>query len=148
MIGHIFYFIGLIIFLLNFGIISNILTYFKAKEWVVKFSKVAGRQPLKSDFPNASLHDKFIQFNFIGIATSLWIFFGLLTGSWLVYMALILVNLILKIPVKLLGDFNIISKSIGILYSILQILVIGLLVLNHFHLHENLMKLFWSFLST
>ena len=78
MLGHIFYFFGLVIFILNVGILSKYFSYLKVKEWASKFNKVAKRQPIKSDFTEKDF-EKFLSFNGVVVFTMFWLFFGVLT---------------------------------------------------------------------
>ena len=139
MLGHIFYFFGLIIFLLNINLTTNTLKLLKLKEWALKFQKVSGRHPLKSDF-RENEYEKFLLSNSIWILTFFWMFFGLVTKSWLVFTILILYNFLTTFLCKVIGQFTILSKFLEIVRISLNTISIGFLIINHFHLHIDFIQ--------
>lgn len=140
MLGHIFYFIGLIIFLANVGTLSNFFKFTKIKEWTIKFNKVAKRNPIKSDYKEKE-YDQLISFGFLMAINFIWIFFGLLTKSWVIFSILLLFNLLVNLLTKTIGQFSTISTIIQFIKLLVITGMVGLLVINHFHLHLNLYKI-------
>lgn len=139
MLGHLYYFFGLLIFLSNLLIQKNILNLIKLREWTVKFHKVSGRQPLKSDFKDKE-YEQFILANFIWLMTFFWLFFGLLTKSWLVFVVIIFYNFLTTFISKKIGQFSIISKSLEVFRVFVNTTIIGFLIVNHFHLHMDIIQ--------
>jgi len=140
MLGHIFYFIGLIIFLSNLGMISNFFKINKIKEWSIKFNKVTGRNPIKSDYKEKEF-DSFISFGFLMAINFIWIFFGLLTKSWIIFSLILIFNFLINSLTKLIGEFSAISVFIQFCKMIIITSTIGILVMNHYHLHLDLLKI-------
>ena len=136
--GHIFYFFGLLILLLNLTLLSNIWRILKLKEWTFKFNKVSGRFPMKSDF-NGKDYDYFVFTNSVLVITFFWLFFGLVTKSWAVFVILILTNILLT-KINNLITWLPLHNGIELLRSSITTLTIGLLVFNHFHLHIDIIQ--------
>ncbi len=139
MLGHLYYFFGLLIFLSNLLIQKNILNLIRLREWTIKFHKVSGRQPLKSDFKEKE-YEQFVLANFTWFITFFWLFFGLLTKSWIVFAIIIFYNFLTTFFCKKIGQFTIISKFLEILRVTINIIIIGFLVVNHFHLHMDIIQ--------
>jgi hypothetical protein len=140
MLGHIFYFIGLIIFLSNLGILSNFFKINRIKEWSLKFNKVTGKNPVKGDYKEKEF-DLFISFGFLMAINFIWIFFGLLTKSWIIFSLLLVFNLIVNLVSKAIGLFTSVSNILQFVKLCIVTGIIGLLVINHFHLHIDLYKI-------
>jgi hypothetical protein len=140
MIGHIFYFIGLIIFLSNLGLLSNFFKISKIKEWNIKFNKVTGKNPIKSDYKEKEF-ESFISFGLIMIINFIWIFFGLLTTSWIIFSLLLIFNLLVNLISKAIGLFTNVSNILQFVKLCIVTGFIGLLVINHYHLHLDLYKI-------
>lgn len=142
MISTIFYLIGLFIFLLNFVILSNFSKYVYIKNFFEKFQKITGKNPESTDFSTSD----FQFYNFIVITNFLtfsWCFIGLISSNWAFFVFYFLYNL----------SFNIFSKNINIEFLqkiiylsrlTLTVLLIFLLVVNHFHLHLNLTEIIFD----
>ena len=138
--GHFFYFIGLIIFLINLGLLTKFHKASEIKEWVIKFNKVTNRNPIKNDFKDKD-YEKYISFSFILILNFIWIFFGLLTKSWIIFSLILLFNYLTNSLTKLVGEFSVISVFIQFCKMIIITSTIGVLVINHYHLHLDLLKI-------
>lgn len=140
MLGHIFYFIGLVLFLSNISILSNFFKISKIREWSIKFNKVTGRKPIKSEYKE-NTHGQLLAFeSLIGI-NFIWIFFGLVTKSWIIFSIILIFNLILNLITNTIGWFNKLSTTIQFLKIAIITLFIGILVINHFHLHKDLYQI-------
>jgi hypothetical protein len=139
MLGHLFYFIGLFIYLIDILIITRYFKFLKIKEWVFTFNKVTSKQPLKSEFKDKEF-DMFFTYNTSTLFTFLWIFFGLLTKSWPIFSILLIMNISINYITQLIGQFSMISKIIQFIKMFIVTLSVGLLVINHFHLHLDLWK--------
>ena len=139
MLGHIYYFFGLIIFLSNIILTSNIIKLLKLKEWALKFHKVSGRHPMKSDFKENE-YEQFTFANLIWIITFFWLFFGIITKSWPIFTVLILFNFLTTFICKKIGPFTLFSKLFEIVRILTNTLTIGFLVMNHFHLHLDIIQ--------
>ena len=143
MLGHIFYFLGLFLFLGNIILISNFFKTFKAKEWAFKFKKVTSKDPNKKDFQNKD-YEYYSYYSAIGILNFFWMFFGILGNNWYIFLFIILINLIINFICKKIGEFNITSKILQLVRNITISMTIGFLVINHFHLHLNIWNLLVS----
>jgi hypothetical protein len=140
--GHLFYFFGLIVVLLNIFIISRFKRIFELKEWMVKFKNVTGRNPVATDYRKNDDKDILTTWSVSVITTSLWIFFGLLTKSWYVYLAILIFSTLLNVVGKSLGEFSKITFLIFLIKSLLTLFIIGFLTINHFHLHWDIWNMF------
>lgn len=150
MLGDIYYFIGLLIFLADLGLIIKFSKIQKSKKWVDAFFKVTKRRPNKQDMGNETFQE-LNSSNLILTISFLWIFFGLITKSWKFFLIILLLNLFLNLLINKLQNLKSLSAFIGYIKMFLLTFVILLLVINHFHLHQDLfletMKLFRSIVN-
>ena len=135
--GHLFYFIGLLIFLSNITFLMNFFDYIKTKEWFLSFYKVTKKFPLDKDFKRGD-YNKFKKMNGIIGLNFIWMFFGLITNSWKIFIVLLLFNLTVDISVRIIGEFKLVSKFFLLLRIIITSVLIMVLTMNHFHLHLDL----------
>jgi hypothetical protein len=138
--SHIFYFVGLLIFLMNFFYLFDYFEFIRIKEWLWSYKKVTLKDPSESDFKRGDA-EKYRKFNGIIILNFLWIFFGLLTGSWKFFGIILILNLIVNLIQRLIGSFRFISKILQFLIFNITCGMEILLVINHFHLHLDLFSL-------
>lgn len=140
MIGHLYYFFGFFLFLLNLFLLTKYFSFFKTSEWVEKFQKVTNKKPQKSDFKKDEFSE-WISFSILLIIDTLWLFCGVLTKSWKIFLLILIFNFILNLLLKLTGKFSTISKIIHFIKLIVITFTIGLLTMNHFHLHLDIWEL-------
>lgn len=144
--GHLFYFFGLIVVLFNIFNISRYKRIFELREWMIKFKEVTGRNPVATDYRKKDDKDILTAWSLSIILTSLWIFFGLLSKSWYVFLFILLMNTIINLITKLIGEFNMFAFAIHFIKNILILFLIVFLILNHFHLHLDIWNLIKSWL--
>ena len=138
MLSQIFYFFGLIIFILS---VSRIFQYFKLieiKEWLLAFKKVTQKEPVKTDFRTTKDYNLFVSYGCLSIFETLWIILGFMSSNWLIFLALFLSGFILK-QILDFTSFTI-QKIVGIIFTSIKSLVVLILVINHFHLHQDLIS--------
>jgi hypothetical protein len=140
MLGHIFYFFGLILFLTNISILSKFQTIYRIKEWVIKFKKVTSKDPDKNEYKGKD-YQYFTSYAGISVINFLWMFVGLIAGSWYVFLFTILASLVINLLTKSVGEFTIVGRILQLIKSIFICLIIGFLVINHFHLHWDIYKM-------
>ena len=140
MLGHFFYFIGLLVFLIDLGLLTKFQKSSEIKEWVIKFNKVTKRNPVRSDFKGKD-YESYVSFSFILVLNFIWLFLGLLTKSWVIFSLILLFNVIVNSLTKLIGQFSTLSVILQFCKMIVITFTIGLLVINHYHLHLDLWKL-------
>lgn len=146
MMGHLFYFVGLIVVLFNIFNISKYKRIFELREWMIKFKEVTGRNPVATDYRKKDDKDILIAWSMSIILTSFWVFFGLLTKSWYVFLFMILVNTTINLATKLIGEFNMFAFTIHFAKNVLILFLIMFLILNHFHLHLDIWNLIKSYI--
>jgi hypothetical protein len=142
MIGHTFYFCGLIVFLANLSFLFNFFEYLKIKEWYVSFEKITKSIPTKKEFRQGD-YDKFRKFNGVFALNFLWFFFGIVGQNWKIFMLLIFIHLFTQTLSKLIGQFLMFIKFFQFMIQIIISSTILLLCINHFHLHLDLFELLW-----
>jgi hypothetical protein len=140
MLGHFFYFIGLLVFLIDLGLLTKFQKSSEIKEWVIKFNKVTKRNPVKSDFKGKD-YENYVSFSFILILNFIWLFLGLLTKSWMIFSLILLFNILTNSLTKLIGEFSALSVILQFCKMVVITFSIGLLVINHYHLHLDLWRL-------
>jgi hypothetical protein len=142
MLGHIFYFFGLLVFILS---LNRIFQYFKLieiKEWLVAFKKVTQKDPAKTDFRSVKDYNLFVSFGCLSMFETLWIILGFMSSNWLIFLVLFLSGFILK-QILYFTSFNI-QKVVGLIFTTTKSLVILILVINHFHFHQDLVTLIFN----
>ena len=143
--SNIFYFIGLILFLLNISLIYQFSKVIKMKDWVTSFKMVTNRDPTKKDFKEKD-YNLFLSYSMVLIMDFLWLFIGLISSEWKLCIFTILLSITFTfISTKLdILKLNFISKILNFLKLLLIVTVIGALVMNHFHFHSNLWGLIFN----
>jgi hypothetical protein len=144
--GHLYYFFGLVVFLTNLSFLMEFFNYLKIKEWHKSFEKVTKKIPNDKDFKKGDL-EKFKKFNGVIGINFLWIFFGIMSESWKIFLLILSFNLIINLLTHIIGEFKMFSKIINFIKIIVISATILILCLNHFHLHLDLFKLLGDFLS-
>jgi hypothetical protein len=145
-LGHIFYAIGLFIFLLDLINLFNHHKTWKVAEWAEAFKKINKRSPKKADYRTSDDYNAGMFTGFIALSELIWCILGLISGSWKVFAMLfifaffvqIIQNIIGKILNKKCNDLN---KYISYIYLTIKSAILMILVLNHFHLHLDLFNL-------
>lgn len=139
MLANLFYFTGLFIFLFQLLLTYNFPRFLFLKEFVLKFQKVTNKKPENDDFPGRD----FEFYNFVvatNILTSFWFFLGLIGANWIIFVFYFIYSPILNI-FSGMSQNRFLSAIFSFVKMLLTLLVVGLLVFNHFHLHINLTKL-------
>jgi hypothetical protein len=145
MIGHLYYALGLIFLIFNFFYLSKYNYISKIKEWQQAFIKVSKKNPTEKDTDKPDDLKLLNGLYAIAAIEFFWSLFGILSGSWKVFMILFIIYIISGILRKYIGPFNILSKTIGFITVSLKTAIILLLVINHFHLHLDLFTLLLSY---
>lgn len=145
-LGHIFYAIGLFIFLLDLLNLFNYHKTYKVAEWAEAFKKVNKRSPKKSDYRTTEDYNTGMFTGFIALSELTWCIIGLISGSWKVFAILFLFGFITQLIQSLIGKIlskkcNPLNKLISYGYLTIKSAVLMILVINHFHLHLDLFKL-------
>jgi hypothetical protein len=141
MLGHFYYFITLILIFFNLLFLLNFSKFYKTAEWIDGFKKVTGKIPEPKDFKDND-HQLLSFLGSVVILNFFWIFLGILSKSWVIYLLIlgsgiinILINSFLGVTI---GKFSIFTKIFNLFYLILIILSLSVLTINHFHLHLEL----------
>jgi hypothetical protein len=143
MLGDIYYFLGLLLFLVDLGLLMKYSKIQKTKNWVDAFSKVTKRKPNKDDMKSEDFQD-LNSFNSVLTFDFLWMFFGLITNSWKFFLLLLIVNFLFNILILQSKSMKRVIFILGFLKMCLITFSIGLLVINHFHLHKDLYEVVLS----
>jgi hypothetical protein len=144
-IGHFYYFIGLLIFLTNINFIYEIFNFLRIREWLISYQKITNRNPSDKDFRKGDLQ-KYKKLGGVVNLNLLWLFFGLLSASWKIFMIILLFSYLLDFLIYMIGQFKNLSKLIFLLKIVTITILIFILAINHFHLHLDLFRLLLSLL--
>lgn len=139
-LGHIYYTLGLIVILSVVFMLIKLNTYLLAKEWYLKFEKVTGKKPAKSDFRSQDELTVFYGISSLSVVEFIWIVAGLLTSSWYVYLSLLVYSFIMGYINKSTSLLFVKRITIGH-FLIIKIFVYLYLVVNHFHLHYDTLQI-------
>ena len=140
MIGHFFYFCGLKVFLSNLNFIYHFFDYIRVKEWSISFQKVTKRFPSDKDFKRGDF-EKFKKYSGVVALNFFWLFFGILSSSWKIYLVLLSLHLFINLIIRAIGEFKMFSKYLLLIKILIINLSILVLTINHFHLHLNLFQI-------
>lgn len=139
--GHLFYIYCLITTIFLIATLSKFFLIKNVQEWYEKFEKITGKKPLKSDFRSEEEYNTYTSISIISVLELILLVGGLLTSNWYVYITLfvfsILLTLILK-PIK----FSILARILFLTNSLVRVTFYIFLIINHFHLHLDLYKMF------
>jgi len=140
MLGHIYYAFGLIVLLISISMIMKFKKLNLIKEWRVKFKIVTGKDPQDKDFRDEEEKSLYNGMSMLSLIESIWVIIGLLTGSWFIFLSLLVYSTIINLINKPL-KFTIVGKAISLKLLCIKALVYLFLILNHFHLHYDVLKL-------
>jgi len=136
MIGDVYYFFVLILFILNLGVLLNFSNYDRIFNWYYKFKKVTKKEPSRSDYKSKDF--EFYNFYIVlELMNIFWILLGLVTKSWLAFICLLIFNLLISSIIKKTVDFYFLVKFLRLIKVSIVTLIMGFLFINHFHLHKN-----------
>jgi len=142
MITDIYYGFGLLALLATIIGIIRFNKFYYIKEWIVKFKKVNNKTPKLNEFRTESDYNLFISLSVSSMVLTTWIFLGLLTNNWFVYLSLIILGILLSnLPFK----WTKIHKLILLKFSVLKFLVVLFMILNNFIFKLNILELFNNF---
>ncbi len=133
-LGHIYYALGLIPLLMTLAVFIKLKDYNKTKEWYSKFEKVTGKKPLKSEFRTLDEYNLYTGVSGITVIDFIWVILGLLTQSWYIFIAIMLLSVVVNLIKKSIG-INLISNTLTGILLITKFSVYLYLIINHFHLH-------------
>jgi len=135
--GHIYYFLGLLLFLANLGIILKLNKILKTQNWVQSFLKVTNKNPNKKDMPEGEYQD-FVSFNSVMIVNFLWIFFGLISQSWKMFLLTLSIIFLINFLLVLFSKIKFLTNILNFTKVCIITVGIALLVINHFHIHIDM----------
>lgn len=141
MLGHIFYFFGLFIALMSLSNLLNYFKYLKVRKWSETFKKITNRPPIITDFRNKDEYSTFVTYPIFLVLQMIWFLFGLVSNSWYVFFTMIVLNTLLSYFNKSV-NILFIEKITGFTFSLIKLVVVLLLTINHFHLHYDWIELF------
>jgi len=138
MIGHIYYTIGLIVVLSVLSMIMKFNKMNSIKEWFDKYKKITGKEPEKKDFRSKEENELYTGLSTLGVFEFIWALGGLLTGSWYIFLSLMIYAIIIGLIIKPFR-YTFIGTLLSIHFLILKFFVYLFLVINHFHLHYDIL---------
>ncbi len=137
MFGHLYYFCGLLLFLLNLAFLMNFFKIQKTKSWIDSFFKVTKRKPNENEI-RVDDYNKVNSLKQIFVVDFFWLFFGLVTSSWKFFSLILIFNFIMNFASKQTWKLKLVSIWIEYLKLWVITFSIGATVINHFHLHLDL----------
>ncbi len=136
MLGDIFYFFGLILFILNLSTLLNFQNYNRIYDWYYKFKKVTKKEPTRSDFKSKDF-EYFSFYLALEILNICWVLLGLVTKSWLIFIAIFIFNILMNSILKKLHNYFVVVRFLRLFKVTIVTMIFGFLFLNHFHLHKD-----------
>lgn len=144
---HIFYLFGIVYLISELFAVLNPLSYTAKMERIFTFMKKHAGENLDSLPPDVKKNIGSIMFHgFFSLAVMIWAFIGLLTSQWIVFVAFLVFSVAIYSPISKLirakfgyGTTYTVYHMFG---SLVDIGLIGFAIINHYHLHIDLMQLF------
>jgi len=140
MLGHIYYTLGLIAILSTLSMIMKFKKMNSIREWFDKYKQITGKTPEKKDFRSKEENDLYIGLSALSAFDFIWALGGLLTGSWYVFLSLMVYSMIVSIIIKPF-KYTLVGTIISIHFLLLKFFVYLFLVINHFHLHYDILSI-------
>lgn len=140
MLGHIYYTLGLIAILSTLSMIMKLKKMNSIREWFDKYKQITGKTPEKKDFRSKEENDLYTGLSVLAAFDFIWALGGLLTGSWYVFLSLMVYALIIGIIIKPF-KYTLIGTIISIHFLLFKFFVYLFLVINHFHLHYDILSI-------
>jgi len=139
MLASFYYFIGLFLLLLNIVVFFNLKKYFLLKEFFRKFKKVTNKDPEFEDFP-VNIREVIKIILLVEICNFFWSFIGIISSNWIIFLFYLIVIPILSFIINKSKN-NLVTNFFILTKVLVSILIIGLLIFNHFHFKLNLTNL-------
>jgi hypothetical protein len=140
MLGHIYYFFGLLLFLIDLGLLMRFNKVQKIKNWIESFYKVTQKKPKKEDM-NSEDYKIVNAYETLVITNFLWIFFGLITKSWKLYVIVLVLNFFVNFILMNVKRYQFLNYIFELIRFLLILICVGFAVINHFHLHIDIINL-------
>lgn len=140
MLGNIFYILGIFTLILTFSNLVNFFKYIKIKNWTLSFKKVTGVNPDKKEFKTNEEYNIFSLFSFFSIIEFLWLILGIATASWYVFISIILLGVIIRFICRI-TKIGFLEYFLGFPYNLAKAFTMLFLIINHFHLHLDILKI-------
>lgn len=131
--GDFFYGIGLFVVIFNVITLFRHRRIFETTEWLIKFKKVTNRNPTDGDFREKGDKDLLLFWSFTVVFTVIWMFFGLLSSEWMIFIGIFLMNIFLNYNKKIFAKISKIKLFLSFIKSFIGISIIMYLVVSHFH---------------
>ena len=130
------------------NLLAKFFLFLKTKELVESYKKVTKKEPDIKDFKKTDDLERFKSLNGILILNVTWLIIGILSKSWKIFLLLLLLNYTTNILTHFFGEYKMISKIIQFCKVLILTIFIGILTINHFHLHLDLFRFLFPSLST
>lgn len=140
---NIFYSFGFLFFLHYLINLLRFDKYYYLKEWYIKFQEVTGKRPKHKDFRYNSDYVMFSNKNSINIFEYIWIFLGVFTNSWIIFLFLIFLITISSLFIRY-KKINLLDKVFTFNYLLLKVITYLFLFINEFHLKLNISEIIYS----
>ena len=138
--GYFFYGFGVLILLSCIMAIIQFKKIWFVREWFVKFKEVTGETPKINYFRSKDDLTLYTNRNLLAGLELMWIFVGLFTSNWPIFLIIFLTSILLKV---IFGGikYTLFGKIISIKFLVLRTLIYSLIIINHFYLHLDLIGL-------
>lgn len=143
MLYHIFYLIGILYLIREIHDLLQPIQHAKKMSMLHNMidKNIESHEDLSQDEKNALWYAVF------SLIYVVWMFVGLITSEWIIFLFFIIISFLIYSPiVKLIRTKLGIGKAYitaHIIATIIDICIILFAIINHYHLHINLLNLFW-----
>jgi len=118
--------------------------YYFVQEWFDKYQKVTGEKPKKSNFRTPSDYTLYQNRNLFISLEFFWIFLGIFTNNWFVFLPLFIIGIILAFGLVRFR-FTTIDKILSLTFIFVKTFIYLFLFVNKFHLNIDILKVINSF---
>lgn len=136
----IYYLIGVLVAILNIGCLYKHKKVFDVTEWIFKFKEITGKNPTTQDFRDGNSYVVLLTWSITVILTVFWLFVGLFSRNWPLFLAIMGFNVILNRLLRKI-KYNSVKRYVLVLKSLVITSFIVFMIINHFHLKKDLINL-------
>jgi hypothetical protein len=125
---------------MDLGILMRFNKIQRIKNWIESFFKVTQKKPKKEDM-NSEEYKLVNAYETLMMTNLLWMFFGLITKSWKLYAIVLVANFLMNLLLINTKKFRVLNYIFEMIRFLLVVLCLGFAVINHFHLHIDIVDL-------
>lgn len=141
LIGHIYYFFGIIVLIKQLFQIAAFKSIDQIKDWQFRYKSVIGRNPKKEDYRSVEEFDLMETNKVLMILELLWVLCGLFSKNWPIFVSFFVLSMVIVIILRPF-TFTLFVKIFSVIFTIIKFSLYLLLIINNFYYHLDLWEIF------